>query len=246
MSENNCWDHVPSSALLANAILLPRALPCHVHGLRHQHCVQGFSSLIAFQRQGAMMYANPADLVGHCRVTLGLLLLLTSLPCVYLDCTEEQSHLFGSPKCWQVVTSFCSQNKGIGREGAERQESTESPWWCPEPSRRSSDVGLSFSPASSYLASSCSPTGLKWGLGSYTLGTMEWSERQLCSLETLLQPRVSVQHSKIPEVVTLASKLWQIQTLKPPYACNAIYSRFSTFRIDFKRILNTQTMNYPD
>lgn len=99
MSENNCWDHVPSSALLANAILLPRALPCHVHGLRHQHCVQGFSSLIAFQRQGAMMYANPADLVGHCRVTLGLLLLLTSLPCVYLDCTEEQSHLFGSPKC---------------------------------------------------------------------------------------------------------------------------------------------------
>lgn len=57
MSEHNCWDHAPSSALLGNVLLLPRALH-HGHCLRHQHCVQELSSLIAFQRQGATMYAN--------------------------------------------------------------------------------------------------------------------------------------------------------------------------------------------
>lgn len=77
---------------------------------------------------------------------------------------EEQSHLFSSSKCWQGSLPFVLKNKGVGREGTEKQESTESPWWC--------------LPASSYLASSCLPTSLKWGLDSCTLRTMECSERQ--------------------------------------------------------------------
>lgn len=65
VSQNNCWDHAPST-FLGNALLLPRALH-HPHCLGHQHCGREFSSL-SFQTQGAMMYVEHRGSTG-CLVT---------------------------------------------------------------------------------------------------------------------------------------------------------------------------------